>query len=224
MYRIRIEGIIASDLFIYIDDLRITGPTETECWEGAHQVYCQLTWLGLQDAPWKKNYATQTPHAWAGSIVHSDNGEVTVLVSEEKWGKTKRWIVDWVLDNIDKEVGINHKELTHCCGFLIYVSRTYYAFKPYLRGLHKTIDSWRPGRDEEGWKIMESIIEERGAEEDIPLKAAVKLNDLNPDEYVNPVPRLKDEFEVLKKLTSFDAPPKVIRRRNTVATVCYGFR
>lgn len=88
---------------------------------------------------------------------HSDNDRVTVLVSEEKWQKTKVWI-DWVLESLQDEEGILHKELEKCRGFLIYVSRTYLAFKPYLRGLHKTIDSWRPCRDEDSWKLLYEIV------------------------------------------------------------------
>ena len=149
VYRVRKDGTMAADLFIYIDDLRNTGPTEEECWGGAHQVCCRLTWFGLQDAPRKRNFATQTPRAWSGSIVHSDGGNVTVLVSEQKWEKTKKWIA-WVLEHVEDDLGLRHNELERCRGFLIYVSRTYISFKPYLRGLHKTIEIWRGNKDEDG--------------------------------------------------------------------------
>ena len=107
-----------------------------ECWDGLHQVCCRLTWLGLQDAPRKHNGLTLTPRAWAGSILHTDQGLVTVLVSEEKWAKTKTWI-NWVLTHCEQKEGLPYKELLSCRDFLIYVSRTYGPFKPYLRGLHK---------------------------------------------------------------------------------------
>ena len=219
VYRVREDGTMAADLFSYIDDLRNTAPTAPECWDGLHQVCCRLTWLGLQDAPRKRNGPTQTPRAWAGSIVHTDQALVTVLVSEEKWDKTKKWI-EWVLVKISEGKGIPFKELLSCRGFLIYVSRTYTPFKPYLRGLHKTIDSWRPYRDKDGWKLMQSVIEAKMLEGEI-------VPDLNqhtpPASTITPLPRLKDDFVVLTEFTAFDAPPKVIRRRSSSASACYGF-
>ena len=217
VYKVREDQTtIAADLFVYIDDVRNTAPSEVEGWKGAHQVCCRLGWLGIQDAARKRNYPSVTPRAWAGTIIHSDNNAVTVLVSEEKWGKTKDWI-NWVLERVNDKAGILHKELERCRGFLIYVSRTYTSFKPYLRGLHKTIDSWRPGRDDDGWKIGWEIMaaKERGDWE--------LLNTQEPDEYVKPVKRLRQDFEALAKMTRAEAPPKVIKRRGKVGKAFYGF-
>ena len=217
VYRVRADGnTIAADLYIYIDDLRNTAPSEVEGWEGAHQICCRLSWLGIQDAPRKRNYSTQTPRAWAGSIVHTDGEAVTLLVSEEKWAKTKYWI-DWVLEHVEKVEGICHKELLSCRGFLIYVTRTYTPFKPYLRGLHKTIDGWRPFRDEEGWKLTYAIMDAK------EQRIWGDLLKLEPDEFIKPVKRLKTDFEILKRLTAADAPPKVIKRRTGCGVAIYGF-
>ena len=79
---------MAADLFIYIDDLRPTGPSRRECWAVAHQVGSCLTWFGLQDAARKRQKASQKPGAWAGTVIHTDSEEVCVLVSQEKWDKT----------------------------------------------------------------------------------------------------------------------------------------
>ena len=218
VFRVRNDDTMAADLFSYIDDLRNTGPTAMECWEGLHQVCSRLTWLGLQDAPRKRNGPTQTPRAWAGSIVHSDKDQVTVLVSEEKWNKTKTWIA-WVLDHIDVVEGIPHQELLSCRGFLIYVSRTYVPFKPYLRGLHKTIDSWRPFRDREGWKMMQSVIDAKMSDGYLPSSDTSH----EPTKFIIPLPRLRRDFEVLRDLTETKAPPKVVRRRKGTASAIYGF-
>jgi hypothetical protein len=56
-------------------------------------------------------------------------------------------------------------------GFLVYVARTYKPLAPFLFGLHLTINSWRPGRDEEGWRLWQSEVEaslESDNESDIP--------------------------------------------------------
>ena len=218
VFRIREDGTLAADLFTYIDDLRNTAATFMECWDGMHQVCSRLTWLGLQDAPRKRNAPTLTPRAWAGSILHSDKDAVTVLISEEKWEKTKNWIA-WVLENFDRKRGIPYQELLSCRGFLIYVSRTYRPFKPYLRGLHKTIDSWRPYRDEEGWKMMDSIIAAKLSGED----SSIRASHVAPTKFIKPLARLKADFLRLKDFTSTEAPPKVIKRRNKTGTALYGF-
>ena len=218
VFKVREDLVMAADLFSYIDDLRNTAPTHMECWDGLHQVCCRLCWLGLQDAPRKRNGPTTTPRAWAGSIIHSDNELVTVLVSEEKWDKTKFWI-NWVLTHLKDKEGLNYHDLLSCRGFLIYVSRTYRPFKPYLRGLHKTIDSWRPFRDKDGWKLMQTVIDAKMMEGE-----HIKLNQVGPSsKFIQPLPRLERDFKVLKNLTSPAAPPKVVRRRTTMGSASYGF-
>jgi hypothetical protein len=52
------------------------------------------------------------------------------------------------------DIDIPHKELESCRGFLVYVTRTYGAMVPYLKGVHHTLDSWRPERDVDGWKFQ----------------------------------------------------------------------
>jgi hypothetical protein len=42
-------------------------------------------------------------------------------------------------------------------GVLSSYALTYPVLTPYLKGLHLTLDSWRPGRDEEGWKISSGL-------------------------------------------------------------------
>jgi hypothetical protein len=143
---------IAADIHSYVDDNRETAPTAEMAWLASSQVAKTCSWLGLQDAARKRRPPSREPGAWAGSVVHASKTEVTKLVSQERWDKTRRW-VRW-LDDYAKDPGIDipHKELESCRGFLVYVTRTYGAMVPYLKGVHHTLDSWRPGRDADGWK------------------------------------------------------------------------
>jgi hypothetical protein len=220
VYKVQEDEVITADLFTYCDDLRPTAPSELECWEGAHQVCCRLTWFGIQDAPRKRRYLSQRPGAWVGLIIHTDQGCVTVLVSEAKWLKTKHWI-KWMLESLTQSDMIDFKELERCRGFLIYVSRTYKPFVPYLRGIHKTIDNWRPYRDADGWKMNESQIR-IAMEEDDDFEVD-QSNKVEPGPMVKAISRLLADVQALNELTSFEAPPKVIKRRKKAGTVCYGF-
>jgi hypothetical protein len=44
-------------------------------------------------------------------------------------------------------------------GFLVYVDRTYTPLTPFLMGLHMLIDGWRPGRDDEAWRLRQDEVE-----------------------------------------------------------------
>jgi hypothetical protein len=228
VYRVRKDGTMAGDLFKYMDDLRCTAPSQLEAWAGARQICCRLAWLGLQDAPRKRSDASVTPRAWAGSIIHADKDTVTVLVSQEKWLKTKTWL-KWIHTELKCSNGIEHKSLERCIGFLIYVSRTYKAMVPFLKGFHKTLDGWRGGRDEDGWKYYSNL--RHDIEDDLAPKWEGNENVGDKDDpyslsvapvYVTPVPRLEGDVNAMMNLTETEAPPKVTRRRKQAATICYG--
>jgi len=63
---------------------------------------------------------------------------------------------------------LNRKQLEEVRGFLNYVVRTYPSLKPYLTGLHLTIDGWQPNWDKEGWRMKWTTLlqMEEPAEED----------------------------------------------------------
>lgn len=69
-----------------------------------------LRGLVLQDAARKRRKASQHPGAWAGTVIHTDGEEVCVLVSQEKWDKTRRWI-SWMKEHTDAKQKFCHKEL-----------------------------------------------------------------------------------------------------------------
>ena len=86
--------------------------------------------------------------------------------------------------------------------------------KPYLRGIHMTLDSWRPGRDSEGWRTLKggpSLLElaralgEDGGEEGyLPLEGEQGAE--SPPERVLVVPRLKDDLKALLSFTELKTP------------------
>jgi hypothetical protein len=90
VYKLRLsDGKIAADLLIFVDDARPTGPTEEECWQATRRFASMCNHYGIQDAPRKRRPPSLTPGAWAGSVVHTDGGEVGVRVSQDKWDKTR---------------------------------------------------------------------------------------------------------------------------------------
>jgi hypothetical protein len=142
---------IAGDFFTYIDDIRTCGQSDEHCWAVSRKVAAMCSYLGIQDAPRKRRAPSQTPGAWAGSSVAITKEGVAVTVSQEKWDKMKTMVNKWKA-RVDGKEDCNRKELESDVGFLIYVTRTYPAMKPYLKGFHLTLHGWRPGRGDSGWR------------------------------------------------------------------------
>jgi hypothetical protein len=157
---------IAADLFIVVDNLRPTGSSRKESWAAARRAASTLNHLGIQDAPRKRRDSSQSPGAWAGSVVRTGAGGVNVFSSQEKWDKLKRLIEEvWDMLELDP-TKLVRKRLEQIRGFLQYVIQTYSGFASYLIGFHMTIDGFRRGRDENGWRMAEALWKEENKDDE----------------------------------------------------------
>jgi hypothetical protein len=153
--KIQADGCAACNCFMFVDDERVNGPDKDLTWQASHTLAAKKSYLGLQDASRKARPSSQQPGAWAGAIVHivALLG-VCVLTSVEKWAKMKAILNKWWEQLADIAAPeLSHKELLSDRGFLVYVTRTYPAMVPYLKGFHLTIEMWQGGRDADGWKL-----------------------------------------------------------------------
>jgi hypothetical protein len=170
-YKVRKDGKIAADNHGYIDDNRQTAPAKEECWQAGSRWAKQCSFLGTQDAPRKRREPSQEAGPWAGIVAHTTNGRVTKLVTQERWVKTTSVIsktdiaLQAVEDSPDGKQRLNHNELERSRGFLNYVCQTYPPMTPFLKGFHLTIDGWRDGRGEYGWRMSDRIIKDELLEE-----------------------------------------------------------
>jgi len=94
--KLRADGEVACEVYVYVDDGRLTGHSRTICWQAAHVLCSVLNSLGIQDAARKRSEPSQTPGPWAGSVVHTDE-EVRVTVSAEKWSKAQAQVNELLL-------------------------------------------------------------------------------------------------------------------------------
>jgi hypothetical protein len=136
--KLRRDKIMAADIHSYDGDSCETAPTAEMAWLASSRVAKTCSWLGLQDAARKRRPPAMETGAWAGSVVHASKTE------SRSWDKTRRWI-RWMSAYAQVSGDdIPHKELESCRGFLVHVAWTYGAMVPYLKGVHHTLDSWRP--------------------------------------------------------------------------------
>ena len=171
VYKVRVDRNIDGELFVYINDLRITSPTEGELWQGAMEVATCLNALGLQHAAQKLQELLQTPGAWAGTLIHTREG-VELLISQERWEKTKL-ILSNIQEQTEENGTLDFKSLESWRGYLIYVSRMYPSMALYLKGIHQTLDSWRPNWGADGWKLKQQDIDllQRGCDDPTSVMA-----------------------------------------------------
>jgi len=209
------DGCLACDVFIYVDDLRVTGCTRLEAWKACRKVCSTLNHLGIQDAARKRRDSSQTAGAWAGSVVYTTSEDVVVLVTTEKWNKGKSQLSEMsalVNNNL-----VSRKRLQEVRGFLNYIANTYPIIKSYLMGFHLTIDGWRKDRNKEGWKNLQYEFEEC-----ISLENDSAYVQEGP-EYVEVKPRLITDIRSLQTLMNRESPPLRRIRSSKVNNVFYGF-
>ena len=183
----------------------------------------------MQDTARKRTSPSQTPGPWAGTVTHTDGGRIQGTVSQEKWEKTKGLIAEMAA-----MVECGHLPLGRLLqirGFLMYVVRTYPWINPYMKGLHLTIDSWRPFRGADGFKLRGRELENAlacGVDDNLPCRRADDgigppaeggYNAANPAAdgedpplEVRPVERFREDLNYLVRLTEPEAPPRQLYR------------
>ena len=220
VYRVRYEDgkpVMASDHVTFVDDVRGMGSGEEACWKVTSRVAKVLQFFGVQDAARKRRGPSQAAGAWAGSVIRIVEAGVGVTVSEDKWQRAKEAIRRWLKDVQQRADALDRKELESDRGFLIYVARTFPVMKSYLKGFSLTLESWRPDRDEDGWKVDEDVLVDRDGH--------VLNKESNPaaPKHVKAVPRFLDDLKALEELTESDHPPLRIVRPRWRVVARYGF-
>jgi hypothetical protein len=198
-------------VFGFVDDFRQAGNSAKEAWLDRQQVASKSNHLGIQDAPRKRRDGSSTPGAWTGSIVWTGEDGVFLLISADKWDKIKALLREMQEMLVTAPKLMRCKRLEQIRGFLNYVAKTYTWLRPYLIGVHMTIDGWRPNQDGEGWRTQSKLIlfQEDDPDPDEDSDEWMKLNvDLECPEFVKAVPRLASNVEAMVELCSAPLPPK----------------
>jgi hypothetical protein len=118
---------------------------------------------------------------------------------------------------------LNRKRLEQIWGFLIHVVQTYPTMKPYLIGLHMTIDGWRPNCDEEGWRLPDSMANTVLIKDDEEGGWNSMGTGLEAPLVVEAVLRFVADVEALGRLCKGKEPPLRLIRCQKSGTFLYGF-
>jgi hypothetical protein len=235
--KVRWDGELAAKVFVYVDDGRPTGPTEFLTWQAGQAYGAGCTRRGVQDALQKQTSPSQAPGPWAVMVTHMHNGRICGMVSQEKWDKTKRFIQE-----MGEMVVKDHLPLAWLLqvrGFLMYVVRICPWINPYMKGLHLTLDSWRPFRRADGFKLRGKELENalawgmeggmpcwwsddkpgEGQTHEASLMAQRGSGNKEPPLEVKPVPRFIQDLVYLTQLTKAGTPPRQLYRARPSAAL-----
>jgi hypothetical protein len=107
-------------------------------------------------------------------------------------------------------------------GFLVYLVQTYPSLDPYLKGIHLTLDSWRPLWGADGWKLSLREIQQAINEREDDTDDAELIETMAPKHFIT-VRSMYPDVEVLARFLDPEQPPKRTVRPTKGATVIYKF-
>ena len=229
-------GHVAGDVVTFVDDVRVTGYSKSNCWDVYHQFASRVQYLGMQNAPRKFRPPSQADAgAWTGTIFKIGSDHITKSVSQEKWEKGREMIERHHLEigrSSDSRPFLDRRRLEKETGFLNHLSMTYETMIPFLKGFYLTLNSWREGRDENDWKLSAKrwkvILFAKAANGSVTDKEVdVELDRddaaVGAPKLVRASPSLKRDVEALWFMMSNTCTPKVSIRSKSVLTIVYGF-
>ena len=85
--KVRSDGHLASEVFIYVDGGLIIAHSKLVCWQAAKKFCSTCNSLGIQDASRKRTETSLDLGPWAGTVSHTSNKEVEITVTWIKWEK-----------------------------------------------------------------------------------------------------------------------------------------
>ncbi|KAL7478209.1 hypothetical protein ACHAW6_003982 [Cyclotella cf. meneghiniana] len=135
---------------------------------------------GFQDAVHKQTAPSISLGPWAGSVTHTE-GEVSLLISQKKWGKVKELV----------------SELKSMLG------------KPSVDQKHLEQMRWHPGQDQEEYQMHQGggIDPLEWAEDTWEAVLGTPTDDVLSPELVTPVPYFPSDVKALTSLTVPAFPP-----------------
>ena len=160
-------------------------------------------------------------------MISTDIGLFTAT-TQEKGDKGKEIVNRTILEMETEEDGkVNRKISERGRGFLIHLARTYPGMVPFLKGIHHTLETWRGGRDVDGWKFGReawfNLIDEGSDYQDWKEIMNVHVTKGNPPHRVTTVDRLKADLHSLRKMMSKSKPPNRLIRYKGMEAVIYSF-
>ena len=222
---------IAGNFETYIDDIRSSNSNEEGCVLASRRIASICNFLGIQDAARKRHFPSQTPRVWCGAKSATDDNGLYTCTTQVKWDRGKNIIHHWIEElDLSGDETLERKQMMSDRGFLVHLSRTYPGIVPFLKGIHHTLESWRQGRNVDGWKysrdewrmFLGEVVENKAGFEQA-LKSYLDEGDKEAPARVKAVHRLRRDLKSLQCIMKSETPPLRLIRGQQLSYVLYGF-
>ncbi len=221
---------IAGDCKTFVDDLRSVGATKEMCRAVTHRVETMMGYLGLQDATRKRRPDSQAPGEWTGTITRAIEGVgLFVTVSQTKWDRARKILAE-IYDQFDDDESLPEldlKDLEKKVGFLVHLAMAYPLMFPFLKGFYLTMNSWRPMRDDNGWKMSkrahDAFVEASGKKVDASEYDYFADQNSEAPSRVTACALLRDHITTLMELFESETPSLRLIRGSLIYQVLYVF-
>jgi hypothetical protein len=222
-----VENAIAGDQKTYVDDTRAIGHNKENCDDLLHKTESGMAYFGLQDATRKRRPSGQRQGAWAGSKTVTIEGlGVFVQAMKSKWLKVQSILRRYQekYNTSDCLPTFDFQTLSEDVGFLVHVSMTYPTMRVYLKGFYLTMNSWRPFRDDHGWKLSgKANAAFFNASDNEFEHVGVTTDDGDAPEFVTAVPSFHRFLMALSHMFEGEEPALRLVRGSLIQYVGYGF-
>ena len=129
---------IAGDFVAYMDDIRFVGSTAENAWQVGRRLASGLQYMGIQDAPRKRRPPSMTPGAWAGSVQHILETDVSKTITQAKWDKGKTILETYQRAFSENSIpSLDHKQMQRDIGFLVHLAMMFSCAMPFLEDTTK---------------------------------------------------------------------------------------
>jgi hypothetical protein len=149
--RVRADGDMAPGIPAFVDDGRVTGPSDPICDAATHQLCTQVNAKGEQNASRKRRNMSKTPGAWTGKLLWTDEPHPRKAILPEKWKIHRQALID-LHQMIDEDSPVDRSFFLSLTCRGMSQTEVYTDLRPYYKSFYNALEEWRPDRDEEGWK------------------------------------------------------------------------
>lgn len=111
-----------------------------------------MNYLGEQKASRKRRPTSLTPGAWTGKMLWTNEPHPRKGILPDKW-KLHRADLFTLKDLIDQGIDPERKFFTTVTSHGMSQTKVYGDLRPYYKSFYNALQAWRPGRDDDGWRL-----------------------------------------------------------------------
>ena len=153
---LRKDNEMATRQATFVDDIRVSGRGKSLTTQACRQLKSGMNSLGNQADDRKYRQPSTTPGAWKGEIILTNTPFPRKSTTSKKWKKFKDGL-EWVLQQATKSGFAETAALRRIAGLGVNVTEVYPYGRCYLKGFFNAIESFRSGRDIDGWRLSDAI-------------------------------------------------------------------